>query len=165
MAAELVRVNQAGGVTWHSAVAQAAGFVTPWGAAATVATQLAACVSEIGKVKIERERLARTHAVLSRALDVRQRVIVEQFEAHKSSSTHISLSQDALITGWHKVVDGACDMTASNEFREVMSKLVVVMSDRLVQISVEAGNGVVKFITAMNLKNVESDIAILRQLP
>lgn len=165
MAAELVRVNQAGGVTWHSAVGHAAAVLTPWGAGATIAAQIAACVSEISTFKLERERLARTHAVLSQALALRQRVIVEQFEANKSSSTRIRLSQDALITGWHKIVDGACDMTASNEFREVMSKLVVVMSDRLVQISVEAGNGVVGLINAMNLKNVESDIAILRQLP
>ena len=165
MAAELVRVNQAGGVTWHSAVSHAAAVLTPWGAGATVAAQLAACVSEISTFKLERERLARTHAVLSQALTFRQQVIVKQFEEQKRASMYVSLNQGALIAGWHIAIEGTRDMSTPMAQRKLMADIVKMTAHILAADSVARGNQLIKFITAINLDSAERDVAIWRQLP
>lgn len=162
MAAELMQVNH-GRVIWHSAVGNFANML-PWGAAASIAAQLGACVTEIGKFKLESNRLTRAHAVISEEMLIRRSTIIQVFEAQRRASMQQKLTVDAFITGWHLTVTRSCDMSISAEDRLPPTGLASLMVQQFPIMAAQPGNQLIELVKTMDLSRTDREISAWRAI-
>jgi len=154
---ELVHVQPGGGVAFHSAVGRVAIALSPFGAAAHIASQ-------IGAYSVEIKRLSSVRDAVSNELRYRESVIVGQFEAQRRAASQIAISHEQFLAGWKSVIEGARDMRTPRQDREVFQGLIPTKSASFEIYHKQIGDQVVQFVSSLNFGPLDSRITTWRQL-
>ncbi|MEU3090740.1 hypothetical protein ACWCQ0_35495 [Streptomyces massasporeus] len=162
---DLMKFDRAGKVQWHGAIGQVAAVaLSPFGAAAYVTAQLGACVKEITYFRTESRRLHHAAKAISEEIRLREANIVRVFEAQRRAAVHASVTHEAFIAGWEKVVAATCDPGASRQYRETTAGVAIIMTRQFPLMAAQPTNDLVKLINVLDFGRTEKEVAAWRQL-
>ncbi|WP_405861050.1 hypothetical protein OG407_24025 [Streptomyces sp. NBC_01515] len=163
MAAELIRYNQ-GRVSMHPAVGHIAAALSPLSAAATIVSQIGACVVEISRFRLDAQYIAGQRAVSLEIVKARQNAIVLLFEAEKRASAQTNVDRRGLMAGYHQMIANSCNMRVSQEERMLALGIVPVLSEHIVQDRAKSGDDLVRLSDSLRLGQTEIAVAAWRAL-
>jgi len=172
MAAELIHVDQKSHrITMNPVVSQFATSLSPFAAAASIASSaanvvanIAACSIEIGRFKQESKRLTKQHAIASDIIRMRQYTIVQFFEYEQRTSLEARLNREDARLILRSATTVFSDINAAKYHHRLAQEVMLRMSGDFLKSHISDGNTLIRLSDSFRLGDIETAVAAWRAI-